>query len=67
MKINNILFFLFLFVNSHMFSQNIFKKNIEKDVKKVDEIPKKTKGCNIYDGLFTIYQSNLQGGPLWRL
>ncbi len=38
-------------------SQNIFKK----EKPKVDEILKKTKGCDVYEGLFNIYQNKKDG------
>ncbi len=43
------------------YSQNIFKKNIEEKVTKVDGFAKKTKGCKVYKGLFNIYQNKKDG------
>ena len=36
-------------------------KSSKKEIKSLDEFTKKTKDCNIYDGLFTIYQSKKDG------
>lgn len=65
-KIN--LFFICCFISSFVLGQAIFGEvsNNKKKVKKeeivtVDEIIKKTKGCNVYDGLFTIYQDKDNG------
>ncbi|MAO33926.1 MAG: hypothetical protein CMD03_04115, partial [Flavobacteriales bacterium] len=55
-------FFLFLFFSfgNHLFSQNIFKKDV-KPVVTLDDIEVKTKDCKEFKGLFTIYQSKKDG------
>ena len=65
-KIN--LFFICCFISSFVLGQGIFgeindnKKKVKKEeIVTVDEIIKKTKGCNVYDGLFTIYQDKDNG------
>ena len=40
-----------------IYSQNIFNNKKTKEVVKIDEFTKKTKGCEAYNGLFNIYQN----------
>jgi hypothetical protein len=54
-----LLLFISLIFNSQIIPQNIFKQNIE--AQKTDEIDKKTKNCDVYEGLFNIYQSKKDG------
>ena len=54
-----LLLFISLIFNPQIISQNIFKKKIE--AQKNDEIDKKTKDCDVYEGLFNIYQSKKDG------
>ena len=42
-------------------SQNIFKNKKIKEIVKIDEFSKKTKGCELYSGLFNIYQNKKDG------
>ena len=65
-KIN--LFFTCCFISSFVIGQGVFgeindnKKKVKKEeIVIVDEIINKTKGCNVYDGLFTIYQDKDNG------
>ena len=65
-KIN--LFFICCFISSFLLGQGIFgeindnKKKVKKEeIVIVDEIIKKTKGYNVYDGLFTIFQDKDNG------
>ena len=65
-KIN--LFIICCFISSFVLGQGIFgqindnKQKVKKEeIVTVDEIIKKTKGCNVYDGLFTIYQDKDNG------
>ncbi len=55
-KILLITFFSCFCINECL-SQNIFKK----EKIKVDELIKKTKGCNLYEGLFNFYQNKKDG------
>ena len=55
-KILLIAFFSCFYINECI-SQNIFKK----EKQKVDELIKKTKGCNLYTGLFNFYQNKKDG------
>ena len=45
--------------NSEIISQNIFSKNTKNKIS--DPIELKTKNCEIYKGLFTMYQSKKDG------
>ena len=54
------LLFLFFSFGNHLFSQNIFKKDV-KPVLTLDDIEIKTKDCKEFKGLFTIYQSKKDG------
>ena len=54
-----LLLFISLIFNSQIIPQNIFKQKIE--AQKTDEIDKKTKNCDVYEGLFNIYQSKKDG------
>ena len=55
------IFFFTLITSSilsiEIYSQNIFNNKKTKEVVKVDEFTKKTKGCETYNGLFNIYQN----------
>ena len=44
-----------------IYTQNIFKNKSQVKEKKSDDIEKKTKGCDVFDGLFTVYQSKKDG------
>ena len=44
-----------------IYSQNIFNNKKTKEVVKIDEFTKKTKGCETYTGLFNIYQNKKDG------
>ena len=44
-----------------IYSQNIFNNKKTKEVVKIDEFTKKTKGCEAYNGLFNIYQNKKDG------
>ena len=45
------------FFSIEIYSQNIFNNKKTKEVVKIDEFTKKTKGCEAYNGLFNIYQN----------
>ena len=45
--------------NSQIISQNIFSNNTKAKI--IDPIELKTRNCEIYKGLFTIYQSKKDG------
>ena len=49
----------FILYSSEIFSQNIFKN--KKKPKVLTEIEKKTKNCEVFEGLFTIYQNKKDG------
>ena len=53
------LFTILLIVNHQVTSQNIFKK--DNKAKEIDAIELKTKNCELYDGLFKIYQNKKDG------
>jgi hypothetical protein len=56
----SILILLFsIFFSSGLFSQSKFKKVKKAEV--LDKIQQKTKGCELFDGLFKIYQSKKDG------
>ena len=62
------LFIICFSISTFVYSQGLFGnktknkvKVVEKEEVKVDEIAKKTKGCNVFDGLFTIYQDKENG------
>ncbi|MBT4345355.1 MAG: hypothetical protein HOD68_04725, partial [Flavobacteriales bacterium] len=48
-----------IFFSSDLFTQSIFKKETKTEV--LDKIQLKTKGCELFDGLFKIYQSKKDG------
>ena len=48
-----------IFFSSDLFPQSIFKKETKTEV--LDKIQQKTKGCELFDGLFKIYQSKKDG------
>ena len=56
-----LLFIICYFLIFPTYAQNIFKNKSKEISKKIDDIEKKTKGCDIYDGLFTLYQSKEDG------
>ena len=56
-----LLFSICYFLMFPTYAQNIFKKKSKEISKKIDDIEKKTKGCDMYEGLFTIYQSKEDG------
>ena len=62
------LFIICFSISTFIYGQGLFgnkTKNkvevVEKEEVKVDEISKKTKGCDVFDGLFTIYQDKDNG------
>ena len=60
MKIRIILLLIISIIfNSQITSQNIFSKNTKNKIS--DPIALKTKNCEIYNGLFTMYQSKKDG------
>ena len=57
---------LFLFCSTSYGQYSLYKlqkekKSDKKEVKKPDEIENKTKGCELYEGLFNIYQNKKNG------
>lgn len=54
-----LLLFISIILNSQIISQNIFNKNVK--TKNSDSIELKTKNCEVFEGLFTIYQSKKDG------
>ena len=60
------LLFCCCIINTACFSQNIFNQKNKKDVVS-DDIIKKTKGCVVHEGLFTIYQSKKDGKSFLEL
>ena len=60
MKNKSILIVTFsIFFSTCLFSQSKFKKETKTEV--LDKIQQKTKGCELFDGLFNIYQSKKDG------
>ena len=63
------LFVFCISVSSFVYSQGLFSKKINnhktqsevEDVVKIDDIVNKTKGCDVFAGLFTIYQDKNNG------
>ena len=53
------LFIISIILNSQIISQNIFNQNTK--TKNSDSIELKTKNCEVFEGLFTIYQSKKDG------
>ena len=56
-----LLLFICCFFICPIYSQNIFKNKSQVKEQKIDDIEKKTKGCDVFDGLFTMYQSKKDG------
>ena len=54
-------------INNVCFSQNIFHHEKKKEEVVADDIVKKTKGCAVFEGLFTIYQSKKDGKSFLEL
>ena len=54
-----LLFVILMTFNIQITSQNIFSKNTKNKIS--DPIELKTKNCEIYEGLFTLYQSKKDG------
>ena len=54
-----LLLIISIIFNSQIISQNIFSKNTKTKIS--DPIELKTKDCEVFEGLFTMYQSNKDG------